>query len=219
MQITNIKQLRFFIKADRMINRGYFDLPIKVRIKSFFVKDNILDYLYYMRCYSYSLHGCDFKKRFGVLLGGAINSLAKLYYGYRFHKLGLKLGFSIGPDVFDYGLRLTHYGTMVIGTNNTIGKFALIQPSTCIEGQGDKIGDNFYLSTGAKVVKKITIADNVIIGANAVLNKTIITPNVMVAGIPAIVKGAWKPWWQGTEEEIKVDKIEQLKKTYGYNDA
>lgn len=53
-----------------MINRGYFDLPIKVRIKSFFVKDNILDYLYYMRCYSYSLHGCDFKKRFGVLLGG-----------------------------------------------------------------------------------------------------------------------------------------------------
>lgn len=57
MQITNIKQLRFFIKADRMINRGYFDLPIKVRIKSFFVRDNILDYLYYMRCYSYSLHG------------------------------------------------------------------------------------------------------------------------------------------------------------------
>ena len=70
MQITNIKKLGFFIKADRMINRGYFDLPIKVRIKSFFVKDNILDYLYYMRCYSYSLHGCDFKKRFGVLLGG-----------------------------------------------------------------------------------------------------------------------------------------------------
>ena len=50
MQITNIKQLRFFIKADRMINRGYFDLPIKVRIKSFFVKDNILDYLYYVMC-------------------------------------------------------------------------------------------------------------------------------------------------------------------------
>lgn len=70
MQITNIKQLRFFIKADRMINRGYFNCPIRVLIKSLFIRDNILDYLYYMRCYSYSLHGIDFKKRFGFLLGG-----------------------------------------------------------------------------------------------------------------------------------------------------
>lgn len=218
MKITTIKQLRFFVHADRMINRGYFSRPQKVRIKSLFIKDNIIDYLYYMRCYSYGLHGCDFKMRF-YLLGGVIQALVRFYYGYKFHKLGLKLGFSIGPDVFDYGLCLTHYGTMVVGTNNVIGKYALIQPSTCIEGQGDIIGDNFYLSTGARVVKKITIADNVIIGANAVLNKSIFTPNVMVAGVPATVKGAWKPWWLGTEVEERVKRVEQIKNVYGYNDA
>ena len=52
-----------------------------------------------------------------------------------------------------------------------------------------------------------------IIGANAVLNKSITTPNVMVAGIPAVVKGPWKPWWLGTQEEEKVNKIEELKRT------
>lgn len=151
-----------------------------------------------------------------IYWGGVIRLISRCYHGYKFHNLGLKLGFSIGPDVFDYGLRLTHYGTMVIGTNNIIGKYALIQPSTCIEGQGDIIGDNFYLSTGARVVKKITVEDNVIIGANAVLNKSITTPNVMVAGIPAVVKGPWKPWWLGTQEELRVNKIEELKRTiYG----
>lgn len=99
----------------------------------------------------------------------------------------------------------------MVGTNNTIGKFALIQPSTCIEGQGNTIGDNFYLSTGARVVKKLHVADNIIVGANAVLNKSIDTPNVMLAGIPAVVKGDWKPWWIGCEEEQRVKKIEQLK--------
>lgn len=210
MQITTIQEKVFFIKADLMINRGYFKVPLKNRIRNIFASDTIVKYLYFMRCYSYSLHGVDYKKRFG-LLASLIQKSSIIYYGYMFRKYGLLLGFSIGPDVFDYGLRLTHYGTIIVGTNNTIGKFALIQPCTCIEGQADKIGDNFYLSTGARVVKKIKVADNVIVGANAVLNKSVEIPNVMLAGIPAVVKGPWKPWWKGSEEEKRVKLIESLR--------
>lgn len=215
MKITSKKQLDFFIKADRMINRGYFKVPIRQRIKNILSGDEILGYLYCMRCYSYSLHGTDYKSRFGLMWGGVICCISKVYYGVKFHRMGLLLGFSMGPDIFDYGLRLTHYGTIVIGTNNTIGKYALIQPSTCVEGQANIIGDNFYLATGARVVKKVEIADNVIVGANAVLNRSVETPNVMLAGIPSKVKGAWKPWWKGSIEESRVEKIEQLRNIMG----
>lgn len=69
MQITSKKQLDFFIKADRMINRGYFKIPYRIRIKNMIAGDEIIQYLYYMRCYSYSLHGKDYKHRYGMLGG------------------------------------------------------------------------------------------------------------------------------------------------------
>lgn len=47
------------------------------------------------------------------------------------------------------------------------------------------IGDNVYMCTGAKVVGDVTIADNIIIGANAVVNRTFNEPGITIAGVPA----------------------------------
>ena len=49
---------------------------------------------------------------------------------------------------------------------------------------GSVIGDNCYISPGVKIVKPVHIGNNVVIGANAVVNKDI-PDNTMVAGIPA----------------------------------
>lgn len=38
-----------------------------------------------------------------------------IYYKWRYRKLGLKLGFSIGYKCFGYGLVIPHYGTIVVG--------------------------------------------------------------------------------------------------------
>lgn len=46
------------------------------------------------------------------------------------------------------------------------------------------IGNNVTIYAGAKVFGKITIGDDVIIGANAVVTKDI-PPHSMVAGVPA----------------------------------
>lgn len=48
------------------------------------------------------------------------------------------------------------------------------------------IGNNVWISAGAKVLGPITIGDDVIIGANAVVTKDI-PSHSMVAGIPAKV--------------------------------
>lgn len=52
-------------------------------------------------------------------------------------------------------------------------------------GEVPTIGDNVYICTGAKIVGDVAIADNVIVGANALVNKSILQPGVTVGGIPA----------------------------------
>lgn len=47
------------------------------------------------------------------------------------------------------------------------------------------IGDNVFLCTGAKVFGNIQIENDVIIGANAVVNKSVEEKGITVAGIPA----------------------------------
>lgn len=46
------------------------------------------------------------------------------------------------------------------------------------------IGENVYIGPGAKVFGKITIGNNVAIGANAVVTKDV-PDNAVVAGIPS----------------------------------
>ena len=49
-----------------------------------------------------------------------------------------------------------------------------------------KIGNNVHISHGVVIFGEITIGDNVVIGANAVVNKPV-PDNAIVAGVPAII--------------------------------
>ncbi len=55
-----------------------------------------------------------------------------------------------------------------------------------------QIVSNVYIGPGAKIFGKIIIADGVAIGANSVVNKSILEENVSVAGIPAKIIGKRK---------------------------
>jgi serine O-acetyltransferase len=47
------------------------------------------------------------------------------------------------------------------------------------------IGNNVYIGTGARILGNITIAHNVVIGANSVVTKSITEQGITVAGVPA----------------------------------
>ncbi|MFS0864574.1 serine O-acetyltransferase [Fredinandcohnia sp. 179-A 10B2 NHS] len=66
---------------------------------------------------------------------------------------------------------------VLIGQNVTIGR--ALDPESIPE-----IGNNVYISAGARIIGKIKVGDNVIIGANAVVTKDV-PNNSIVAGIPA----------------------------------
>ena len=68
---------------------------------------------------------------------------------------------------------------VIIGQNSTIGRS--LDPEDF-----PTIGNDVYISAGARIIGKIHVGNNVIIGANAVVNKNI-PDNTIVAGVPAKV--------------------------------
>ncbi|WP_346208402.1 serine acetyltransferase [Caldifermentibacillus hisashii] len=120
-------------------------------------------------------------------------NLYKPYFYFlmvRYRRLSIKLGFTIPINCFGYGLSIAHYGTIVINPKVKIGNYCRIHTSTNIGGTGDavpKIGDRVYIGPGAKLFGNIEIADGIKIGANSVVNKSFLEPNVTIVGAPAKV--------------------------------
>ena len=106
---------------------------------------------------------------------------------FRFVCLSHKLSFSIGLNTCGPGLCIEHYGTLYI--NGKVGKNFRVIGNAVIgateSGKTPILGDNVFMGFGSVVIGDITIADGVAIGANAVVSKSILTPNITVGGIPA----------------------------------
>ena len=108
----------------------------------------------------------------------------------KFKKMSVKLGFSIPLNVFEEGLSIAHYGTIVVNSKAKVGKNCRLQEGVNIGATNGSvnapiIGDNVFIGTGAKIIGDITIASDVAIGANAVVVKSILEAGVTYAGVPA----------------------------------
>ena len=175
-------------------------------MKNLIMPDYIMSYLKAMR-------RCDYYSNAAGIIAKVLLFVSYLKY----NRLGIKLGFSINYKVFGYGLVIPHYGTIVVGEGNTIGNYCVLHTSTCITAGEKTIGDGFYLSTGAKVTHNINIQDNVSIGANSLVNKSIIESDIMIAGNPAKKIKDTTPWYirDGGKYQERVKKCENLKAKYG----
>ena len=112
------------------------------------------------------------------------------WHWFWYHKLSVKLGFSIPLNVFGPGLSIAHYGTIVVSNAAKVGKNCRLQEGVNIGAtngseKAPQIGDNVFIGTGAKIIGDICIADDVAIGANAVVVKSITEKGVTYAGVPA----------------------------------
>lgn len=165
----------------------------------------------YLICDQYALHqerrcrprfGRDEIWRFEILLRKAeyytnnrknlINEILYLIYKFRFHRISVKLNFSIPLNVFGKGLSIAHYGPIVVNSNARIGDYCRIQECVTIGSTGGsdrapQIGDFVFIASGARLIGDIKIGNNVAIGANAVVTKSFDENHVTLAGIPAKV--------------------------------
>lgn len=111
----------------------------------------------------------------------------KIYYFFRLRRLGYQLGFTIHKNCFGPGLKIAHYGSIVVNPNARIGKNCIIHSGVNIgetNGNAPIIGDNAYIGPGAKIFGDITIGNNVRIGANAVVFKSFAEDNLTLVGVP-----------------------------------
>lgn len=92
----------------------------------------------------------------------------------------------IGCTDLGEGIFIQHGFGILMG--GKIGKNCTINQQVTIGFANDTdvptLGDNVRVTAGAKVFGKITIGDNVIIGANAVVHRNV-PPNCTVVGVPA----------------------------------
>ena len=113
-----------------------------------------------------------------------------LFNKYKYKKIGMTCGFSIPLNVFGPGLSIAHPGTIIVNKNSKIGKNCRIQTGVCLGATNGSevapiLGDNIFISEGAKIIGAIKIANDVAIGANAVVVKDIEEEGTTWGGIPA----------------------------------
>lgn len=101
---------------------------------------------------------------------------------------GIRLGIEIEPGSVDFGLKIYHTG-IIINRNSKIGKNCKLHGFNCIGNKGIEtgsptVGDNVDIGVGACIIGSISVADDCIIGANSLVNKSMYYPAVLV-GSPA----------------------------------
>lgn len=111
-------------------------------------------------------------------------------YKTRLYRLQNKYSIHVGVNCCEEGLHIMHVGPVLMNPNVQVGKNCSIHINTGLvaSGHGSEapiIGDNVVIGFGAVVLGGVKVANNVAIGANAVVNKDVLEPNIAVAGVPA----------------------------------
>ena len=156
-----------YLEADRLANN-------KKSIHANFFGDYTFNYLNLMRKLEYYTN-CK---------TGAFAKLYKKYLSIRYKQMSVKTGIQIGINTFGKGLGLFHYGSIVVNGSARFGDYCVIQSDVNVSA-GVQGGNEIYIAPGAKILENVQIADHVIVGANAVVSKSIAEANTSWGGAPA----------------------------------
>lgn len=183
--IRSKKDLQYYLECDRIALRARTRKP---RVFT----DELWRFEILLRKREFLLN-CPPQKAWWNIIAIAFHKVQSMILHFRYKRMQLKLGFSIPLNVFGPGLSIAHYGTIVVSEGAKIGANCRIHEGVTIgatNGSSDAaiIGDNVFIGTGAKIIGRVFISDNVSIAANAVVVKDVICDNgCTVGGVPAKV--------------------------------
>ncbi len=118
-----------------------------------------------------------------------IHTLKTLWLDRRRNLLGEAVGVELTPGMVGPGVHICHSNVVVFGHvgeggtfhgNNVVGN----KRSGAID-EVPILGKHVDVGFGACIIGKVTIADNCVIGAGAVVTKSFTTPGTIIAGVPA----------------------------------
>jgi len=173
-----------FIKADLYRYSG--DTGLKSFIKQYFNAEGFR--------FSVWLRICFFAKK-RKFTKYSIFPLALVFFKHYKYKYGYDISYNadIGPGLLIFHISNIVLSPQKVGKNMTISQGCTVG---MVIKNGKKefptIGDNVYMAPGSKIIGGIVVGNNVGIGTNCVLNKSV-DNNAIVVGIPGKVisyKGA-----------------------------
>jgi serine O-acetyltransferase len=172
--IQSKSDLRYFLHRDKVAlgkTNARFPLPVKDVIWK----------------YEILLRKTEFYKNSRK---GLIGSIMYAFYAIRKKNLGNRLGFSVPENVFGPGLSIGHVSPIVVNSQAKVGCNCRLNDSVTIgatngSSKAPVLGDNCFIGSGARLIGDISIADDVAVGAGAVVVKTIDEANTTWGGVPA----------------------------------
>ena len=170
--ITSRKMLREYLRADVVASKKP---PIAMHIIPCWLMGwyNML-YINYMR-------RCEYYKGAST---GIIFKILGMFYKFLMRRLGNRIMIQIPQNTFGKGLYIPHCGPIIVNGSASFGDNCVVQSGVVI-CEGVQGGNHLYLAAGAKILRNVILADDIIVGANAVVSKSFLEPNVVVGGIPA----------------------------------
>lgn len=168
--ITNKKELKFYIKADEIMNEQVFPHGF---VKRMLIPNPIQAFMRCMRKLEYY----DYKRKKSKLY-----LPMWLWYKTRYNRLGIKNGFDIPINTLGYGCRIAHRCGIIINGNTKIGNYCCLYRCSCADGNPKRIGDNVFIGTNAVIAKKVTIANGCSISAMSLVNRNFLIENNLLGG-------------------------------------
>lgn len=178
--ITSKNDLREYLSAD---NAWYQPRGLKdklVAMIAHYPQWRLKRYLYFLRKQEYYINTAK---------GNRWKGLLGIYYEGRKNSLGEKLGIEIAPNCFGKGLQIWH-GSIVVNAAVRAGENCVLHGGICIGNTGTvnvvpRLGSNVDVGYGATLIGDIRIADDCIIGANALVNRSFEESGSKIVGVPA----------------------------------
>lgn len=116
--------------------------------------------------------------------------ILSLFYRVRLSWIQNKYGIHIPINTCGKGLKVMHVGPILLNGNVSVGENFSVHINTGLVAGGlddgaPQLGDGIVMGIGSVVIGSVKIADNVAIGANAVVTRDILEEDIAVAGVPA----------------------------------
>ena len=100
----------------------------------------------------------------------------------RYQSLCNKFTTTLPLGVFDAGLSIAHLGTIAVNADSRVGANCRLHQGVTIgavHGKAPVVGDNLFLGPNSGIYGDITIGDNVIVGAGAILRSNLASNHVV----------------------------------------
>ncbi len=171
--ISNKKELNEYLLADKVANGRKKKKPRTT--------DYIWRFLIALRNYEYHQNMISHRSKF-------YHKIMSIVWKIKYIRMSIKCGYDIGINSCGKGLQLSHRGNIIISKNARIGEYCRIHVGVNI-GETVRIGNRVYIGPGAKFFGEAKVADDIAVGANAVVNKEFIEKGITIAGVPAVKVG------------------------------